>query len=45
VFPHGPHGRGLGLGDTSICQWTREAAVFLRECANFTAAHGNALNY
>ena len=38
VFPHGPHGRGLGLGMPDVKQWTTLAARFLETSAGFTKA-------
>ena len=43
IMPHGPHGRGLGYSDQNICSWSREAAVFLRNRAGFTAAFDNGI--
>lgn len=35
VFPHGHHGRGLGLGHKDLKQWPELAANFLETTANF----------
>ena len=38
VFPHAPHGKGLGLGLKDICVWPELAAQFLETTAGFTRA-------
>ena len=38
VFPHGPHGRGLGLGAKDLKKWPELAADFLENSAGFTRA-------
>jgi acetyl esterase/lipase len=38
VFPHAPHGRGLGLGLSDIKQWSALAGQFLETSAGFTRA-------
>lgn len=38
VFPHGPHGRGLGYGFRDISQWPVLAAEFLAASAGFVRA-------
>ena len=38
VFPHGPHGRGLGLGWRDLSQWPALAAKFLEVNAGFSRA-------
>ena len=38
IFPHGPHGRGLGYGYPDICQWPELAAEFLTASAGFDRA-------
>lgn len=38
VFPHGPHGRGLGAGHKDLRQWPELAANFLEHTAGFTRA-------
>lgn len=38
VFPHGPHGRGLGAGHKDLRQWAELAANFLEHTAGFTRA-------
>jgi len=38
VFPHAPHGKGLGLGLKDICVWPELAAQFLETTAGFLRA-------
>ena len=38
VFPHGPHGRGLGIGHKDLRQWPELAAEFLEHNAGFNRA-------
>ena len=38
VFPHGPHGRGLGPGMPDVKQWPALAATFLEKTAGFLRA-------
>jgi acetyl esterase/lipase len=38
IFPSGPHGQGLWLGAADASDWPRQAAVFLKKSAGFTAA-------
>ena len=39
VFPHGPHGRGLGLGTKDLRQWPELAAAFLETTCGFVKAN------
>ena len=39
VFPHGLHGRGLGLGTKDLRQWPELAATFLETTAGFIKAN------
>lgn len=35
VFPHAPHGKGLGMGHRDLCQWPALAAEFLETTVGF----------
>jgi len=35
VFPHAPHGRGLGISHQDIEDWPREAGLFLKQHCGF----------